>query len=126
LADFALHALDHLVGRELGAIKDDCVRGRLEGGQVPALVAAVALVLVPEDVVQRERDAAGEQLPVSAAGTLHTVGDEKEFTFRVGKDNRPLLAACAHEVAADGRLPLESGEEAPNRGQDRTSSHRAA
>ena len=57
-----------------------------------------------------------------AAGSLHGVGEDKEFAQGVGKDNRPLIASLADEIAALGDLPLPGDELPPHRraGGDRS------
>ena len=103
---FLFQAFDDLLRRKGRGVELDGVIGRHHRGDVAGGIAGVTLVLSRQDIFEEYGFATGGQLAVAAAGALHRIGKEEKLAKGVGKDDGPLIAPLADEVAYRGDLPL--------------------
>src|SRR5262249_31684418 len=99
-AHFRFHAIYDFVEGQLRTVEDDGVFSRDHGCNIAGGVAAIALLLCPQNFIERELVAARDEVAVPATCALRRIGDEEELTGGVGKDHGTLIAALAHHVAA--------------------------
>src|SRR5947209_19261241 len=101
-----LHPVDDFIEAQRRAVEVDRIGGRRHRRDVAGGIAGVALLLLSERFLERDRRPASLQLFQTAPGPLAGLGMQEELALGIRKDDRSLIAPLADDVSPRRDPPL--------------------